>query len=111
MAHSKKQDITIGNGATPSLILASGNVPTADVSKQSQTSTSIASGSTKPVSIAEALSLLQTLCLDLRGLGCKPILAARKNCVYIIVQMPASIGEMSMGNGHIQIDNKPVVVL
>ena len=110
MAHSKKQNITIGNGSTKTPILASENALTVELSQPSQPLTSIAEGSTKPVSITEALSLLQTLCLDLRSLGCKTAILARKNRLYIISDIPASIGKLDMKDGHITINGLPVLL-
>lgn len=110
MAHSKKQNITIGNGSTKTPILASENAPTVGGLKPSQPLTSIGEGSTKPVSIPEALSLLQTLCFDLRGLGCEMAILARGNRLYVIGAIPASIGTLAMDEGHIELNGKPVVL-
>jgi hypothetical protein len=110
MAHSKKQGIDTGNGSTKTPILASVSVPMAGALKQSPPLTSIAEGSTKPVSVTEALSLLQTLCLDLRSLGCETAILARKNRLYIISNIPASIGKIAMDEGHITIDGLPVLL-
>jgi len=111
MAKQKKQDTTTGNGNTKAPILASGNAPTADGLKQSRKRTSIAAGSTKPVSIAEALSLLQTQVLDIQSLGCNAILAARGSRIYIVIGVPASIGEASIKDGHICLKGQKVITL
>jgi len=109
MAHSKKRDINTGNGSTNPPILASVSDHMAGALKPSQQPTSIGAGSTKPVSLMEALSLLQTLCLDLRSLNCEVAILARNNRFYIIGAIPASIGELSMGDtGHIELNNVPV---
>lgn len=108
MAKQKKQVIDTGNGLIKKPILASGKENTAEGLKQSQKSTSIGGGNTKPLSIREALSLLQTLCLDLRGLKCEVAILAKTNRLYIIVSTPASIGELGTKNGHITINELPV---
>ena len=110
MENTKEQDITTGNGSTKIPILASESVPMVDQLKPSPPLTSIDTGSTKPVSIQEALSLLQTLCFDLRSMGCELAILARNNRLYIVLDPPASIGSIDMQNGHIRIDEKPVVL-
>ena len=108
MEQPKKQTITTGNGSTKTPILANVKDPTAAKSKPSQVSTSIESGNTKPLSIAEALSLLQTICLDLRSMGCEVSILARRNSLYTRVVTPASIGELTIQDGHICIGGVPV---
>jgi hypothetical protein len=108
MVQPKKQDIIIGNGSTKTPILASANAPTEAQSQPVQQPTSIESGSTKPLSVPEALSLLQTLCFDLRSMGCELAILANKNRIYIVLDPPASIGKVEMKSGHITINNKPV---
>ena len=110
MAHSKKQDTNIGSGFTKTPILATEKDHTAGVLKPSQPLTSIGAGSTKPVSILEALSLLQTLGLDLRGLSCEVSILAKGQMVYFIAKMPASIGILGMSEGHITANNTPVSI-
>jgi len=110
MAHSKKQNITIGNGSTKTPLLASEKDLTAGGLQPSQPLTSIGEGSTKPVSLPEALSLLQTLCFDLRGLGCEMAILARGNRLYIIGAIPASSGILTMDEGHIHLNDKPVLL-
>ena len=109
MAKPRKQVITTGNGSTKP-ILAQGKDPTAEQSQPSQPLTSIGVESMKPVSIPEALSLLQTLCLDLRALGCEMAILARNNRLYIIGAIPASIGKLAMDEGHITINGFPVLL-
>src|SRR5678816_3114728 len=108
MDKSKKQDTTTGNGSIVTPILASANALTVEQSQPSLKPTSIGEGSTKPVSLPEALSLLQTLCLDLRSMGCELAILARNNRLYIVLDPPASIESLDMKNGHITINNKPV---
>ena len=111
MAQQKKQDIIIGNGYLKTPILAQGKDHTAGQSKPSQTPTSIAAGSTKPVSIQEALSLLQTLCLDLRSLGCETSILVRNGRIYVISSIPSDTGAVGMSDtGHIMLDKKPVLL-
>lgn len=108
MEQPKRQDTTTGNGHTKTPILASGADPTAGKSKPSHKPTSIGAGSTKPVTLTEALSLLQTLCLDLRSLNCEVMILAKDNRFYIVGAIPASIGKMTIKNGHIAINDVPV---
>ena len=110
MANSKKQDTNTGSGFTKAPILAGASALTAGELKQSQPLTSIGAGNTKPVSILEALSLLQTLGLDLRGLNCEVSILAKGQMVYFVAKVPASIGQMAMSNGHITANNTPVSV-
>jgi hypothetical protein len=110
MAKQKKLVGTTGNGHIKTPILESESVHTEVQLKQSQQRTSIAEGSTKPVSIQEALSLLQTLCLDLRSLGCQVSILAKDNRLYLVSETPASIGKLAMKDGHITINNKPVLL-
>ena len=107
MAHSKKLDTNTGNGSIKTPILANGNDLTVEKSKPSQTSTSIGAGSTKPVSLPEALSLLQTLCLDLRSMNCETSILARGRTMYITVRIDT--GELGKSDtGHILLNGVPV---
>lgn len=111
MANSKRQDTNTGNGHTKTPILASEKDHTGEQLKPSQPRTSIGEGSTKPVSIPEALSLLQTLCLDLRSLDCEVAILAKGNRLYMIGAIPASIGSLKMSDtGHILLNGKPVLL-
>ena len=110
MAHSKKQDIIIGNGSTGTPILDQEKDPTAAVSILSPQPTSIESGSTKPRSLAEALSLLQTNCFDLRGFKCEVSILARGKRLYIIATLPPDTGLLDIEHGHITIAGKPVIL-
>ena len=109
MAKQKKQVTTTGNGSTKP-ILAEGKDPTVGQSQQSPASTSIGEGSTKPVSIQEALSLLQTLCFDLRSMGSQVSILAKGKRLYIILEAPASIATLQMVDGHIEANGKPVLL-
>lgn len=108
MAKRGKQEINTGSGPTETPILANVNVPTAEGSKPSQVPTSIAEGSTKPVSLPEALSLLQTNCFDLRSMGCRVSILARNDRLYVILAVPD--GQLKMADGHILLNEKPVVL-
>jgi len=102
MEVQKKRVITTGNGLTKTPILANGKGNTAAKSKPSTPPTSIDANNTKPVSVPEVLSMLQTQCLDLQTLKCPISILARNNHLYIIAEIPASIGKLDMGeNGHI----------
>ncbi len=110
MESPEKQEITTGSSATPTPILASENVPTAEQSEPSLMPTSTEFPSTKPLSLPEALSLLQTNCFDLRLLQCEVAILARGKRLYVIVNLPDSIrGDLAVSDGHITIDGKPVV--
>lgn len=111
MEKQKKQAPDTGNGDGKTPILANGLQNMAGKSKPSQPPTSIAANGTKPVSVTETLSLLQTHCLDLRSLGCEVALVAKGNRVYIIVVTPASIGTLTTANGHILANGVPVSVI
>ncbi len=106
MAKSKKQDTTIGNGLG-SPILADG-ASTADGLKQSRPDTGNGQSGTKPLSIAESLSLWQTACFDLQSYGFKAAILARDNRLFMILQPPASIGKITFEGGHLKIDGVPV---
>jgi len=111
MEHGKRPDTNTGNGSSGKKpILASENEldPTEEGLKPSPASTEIERGSTKPVSIAEALSLLQTLCSDLQSLGCKTAILAIEGRLYVRVIAPASIGKATFADGHIRFNGVPV---
>jgi len=107
MDKQEKQVTTTGNGQQKP-ILADDKENMAEQSQPSQNSTSIAGGSTKPLSIREALSILQTLCFDLRALKCKTAILARDGALFIRITPPASIGSVGLSNGHITLDAVPV---
>lgn len=109
MESTKKQDISITSGSSATPILASVNVPMEDLSKQSPQITSIESLSSfkdKPISPAEALSLLQTRCFDLRSLGFRVVILADTGELFIAVMYD---GHKLDFNGHILLDGQPVV--
>lgn len=109
MAQRRKQVIITGNGSTKP-ILAEGKGHTAELLQPSRTSTSIGEGSTKPVSFQEALSLLQTLCFDLRLMGTQVSILAKGKRLYIILEAPTSIATLQMVDGHIEANGKPVLL-
>ena len=111
MAHGKRPDTNTGsgsNGKQPIRASESASDPMVEESKQSPASTEIERGSTKPVSIAEALSLLQTLCSDLPSLGCKTAILAVDGRLYVRIITPASIGKATFSDGHIRLNGVPV---
>lgn len=108
MDQQKKPVITTGNIDGHRPILASESQGMAEVLKPSPPSTSIAPSNTKPVSLREALSLLQTICFDLQAQGCKISILARNDRFYVIGTLPSDTGTVSVENGHIAIDGKPV---
>ena len=108
MAKQKRQDTDTGNGSTKTPILASEKDPTAEQSQPSQPVTSIESGSTKPLSKAEALSLLQTGLVDLRSLGCDVSILATNKRLYIRI---SDTGGLDFVDGHITLGGLPVSVI
>ena len=108
MAQSKKQHINTGSGDGNPPILANGKANTADELKPSPALTSTESGNTKPVSLSEALSLLQTNCFDLRSMGCEISILARGKRLYVILAVPSDTGSLSIQGGHISISGVPV---
>ena len=110
MARGKRQDTNTGSGSNGNPILASGDGldHTAGDLILSRQSSEIGQGSTKPVSLPEALGLLQTLCLDLRSLGCKVAILVVENRLYVRVIPSASIGKLSYRDDHIRLDGSPV---
>lgn len=109
MEPQEKQDTTTGNGGSKTPIPASGKPDTAAESKPSQRSTSIAAGSTKPLSIREALSLMQTLCADLRALKCAVGIFRAGTILYIGIELPSGTGRADFLDGHITINDVPVL--
>lgn len=109
MESIEKQDTIITSGSSVTPILASANVPMEGRSKPSPQITSIASLSSfkdKPISPAEALSLLQTRCFDLRSLGLRVAVLADTGELFIAVKFE---GHTLDFNGHILLDGQPVV--
>ncbi len=109
MAQRRKQVITTGNGSIKPILAQEGGLMAAQL-QPSQTFTSIAEGNTKPVSIQEALSLLQTICFDLRSMGTQVSILAKGKRLYIILEAPASITTLQMVDGHIEANGKPVLL-
>lgn len=112
MASGKRLDTNTGSGSNGKVtpILASGSASdlTAEGLRPSLASTETEQGSTKPVSIPEALSLLQTLCLDLQSLGCKTAILAVDGRLYVRIIPLASIGKATFSDGHIRFNGAPV---
>ena len=108
MAKSRKQGINTGSTAGKAPILASEKPNTAEDLKPSQASIEDGQNVTKPVSVAEALSLWQTACFDLQSYGFKAAILARDNRIFMILAPPASIGKLTFENGHLKLDGLPV---
>ena len=115
MAQPNSQDTSTGNTHSKTLILAGDADHTVDESKPSQPLTSIESASietVKPVSIQEALSLLQTLCLDLRSMKCDTAILADDRMVYFMVELPILAGKATVTDtGHVALGGVPVSVI
>ena len=105
MAKRAKQDTTTGSGTTRT-ILESGKDPTAAKYQPSPRPTSIEPMSTLP----ELLSMLQTNCFDLKAVGCKVQLAARKNRLYVILEMPEMGDTVGIEDGHVLLRDRPAVL-
>ena len=108
MAKQRKQETIIGSTAGKAPILASEKQSTAGGLKQSPPDTGKGQNGTKPLSVAEALSLWQTACFDLQSYGFKAAILARDNRVFMILAPPASIGKLTFENGHLKLDGLPV---
>ena len=108
MEQPNEPDTSIGSGDGETPILASGKPSTEAGSKPSRKPSKPAEGNTKPVSIPEALSLLQTLCLDLRSLGCETAILARGSRLYVVLSVPSDTGSVGTRDGHITLGNAPV---
>jgi len=106
MAKSKKQVTTIGNGHGNPIL--AGSAVTAGGLKQFPPDTGKGQSGTKPLSVAEALSLWQTACFDLQSHGFKVAILARDNRIFMLLAPPASIGKVTYEAGHFRIDGLPV---
>lgn len=112
MESLEKQDTTTGNGITETPILASASAPTADLSKPLPEAASIAPASiekqtngTKPQSLTETVSLLQTDCFDLKSFGCKVVILAKEGKLYIAIEHPDHKLGFDTGKGNILVDS------
>ncbi|RPI95528.1 MAG: hypothetical protein EHM40_02940 [Chloroflexi bacterium] len=112
MEQLEKPDITTGNGTTKTPILASENDPTAAPSQPLPEVASIEPASiaketngTKPQTLGETVSLLQTDCFDLRSFGCKVAILAKDGKIYIAVEHPEHSFGFDTGKGNILIDS------
>lgn len=108
MAQSKRPATNTGNTDGKVPILANVKLNTAEGLKPSQASIEPAQSDTKPVSVAEALSLWQTACFDLQSHGFKVAILARDNRIFMLLAPPASIGNVTFSDGHLRIDGLPV---
>jgi len=108
MAKPKRQETSTGNGDGNRPILASEKQSMAGGSKQSPPDLGTGQSDTKPVSVAEALSLWQTACFDLQSYGFKAAILARDNRLFMILAPPASIGNLTFEAGHLKLDGVPV---
>jgi len=108
MAKQRRQETIIGSTAGKAPILASEKRSTVGQLKQSPPDTGKGQNGTKPLSVAEALSLWQTACFDLQSYGFKAAILARDNRLFMILAPPASIGKLTFENGHLKLDGLPV---
>lgn len=107
-----KQETTTGNGTTRTPILASASAPTVVPSQPSQEAASIGQASTsketngtKPQSLNETVSLLQTDCFDLRSFGCKVAILAKDGKIYIAIEHPDHKFGFDTGKGNMLVDS------
>lgn len=115
MESLEKQDITIGNGTSKTPILARENAPMEEKSPQPQEAASIESkntskqtNGTKPLTLNETVSLLQTDCFDAREFGCKVAILAKDGKIYIAIEHPEHKFGFDTGKGNITVDGVPV---
>ena len=108
MVQPKRHATNTGNIAGKAPILANAKQNMAVGLKPSQASIEDGQNVTKPVSVAEALSLWQTACFDLQSYGFKAAILARDNRLFMILAPPASIGKLTFENGHLKLDGLPV---
>ena len=108
MAKPKRQATNTGSTDGKAPILASEKPSTAGGLKPSPASIEPVPSDTKPVSVAEALSLWQTACFDLQSHGFRLAILARDNKVFMLLAPPASIGKVTFEAGHLRIDGLPV---
>lgn len=112
MESLEKQDTTIGNGTIETPILANESAPMEAQSKQPQEAASIAPASiekqmsgTKPQTLNETVSLLQTDCFDLKSFGCKVAILAKDGKLYIAVEHPDHRFGFDTGKGNMLVDS------
>lgn len=112
MESLEKQETTTGNGTTETPILESAKDPTAEPSTVPQEAASIAPASietetngTKPQSLNETVSLLQTDCFDLKGFGCKVAILAQNGKLYVAIEHPDHKFGFDTGKGNILVDS------
>jgi hypothetical protein len=112
MEPQKKPEITTGNGTTETPILANESVPTAAPSQPRPEAASIGQPSiasetngTKPQTLSETVSLLQTDCFDLRSFGCKVAILAKDGKIYLAIEHPEHKFDFDTGKGNILIDS------
>jgi len=106
------QENTTGNGPTVTPILAHEEGLMEAQLKPARASTSIASRNTssdKPLTPAEALSLLQTRCFDLRTLGVKVEILADGGALFAAFRLEGHELGFDTGRGDILLDGAPVV--
>ncbi len=112
MEKQEKPDITTGNGITKIPILASENALTVDPSQPRpkaasivQPNTASETNGTKPQSLSETVSLLQSDCFDLKSYGCKVAILARDGKIYLAIEHPDHKFDFDTDKGNILIDS------
>lgn len=112
MESLEKQDITTGNGISQTPILASEGGSMEEQSKQLQEADSIEqsdtakqTSGTKPQTLNETVSLLQTDCFDLKSFGCRVAILTKDGKLYIAVEHPDHKFGFDTGKGNILVDS------
>jgi hypothetical protein len=112
MESPEKQDIITGNGTSKIPILANENEPMADPLNKPQpaggivpSNTAKETNGTKPQTLTETVSLLQSDCFDLRSFGCKVVILTRDGRMYIAIDHPDHSFGFDIGKGNILIDD------
>lgn len=112
MEDLSKQDITTGSGTTVTPILARENAPTEAQSNQLPEADSIEPASiakqtngTKPQTLNETVSLLQTDCFDLKEFGCRVVILAKEGRLYFVIEHPEHQFGFDTGKGNILVDS------
>jgi len=112
MESLEKLDTITGNGTTETPILASEGGPMEALSQPLPEADSIApdniskeTNGTKPQTLSETVSLLQTDCFDLRAFGCRVVILARNGKIYVAIEHPDHSFDFDTGKGNILIDS------
>jgi hypothetical protein len=108
----EKQDTTTGNGISRTPILQSAAEPTAAKSVPprkaasiGQSNTASETNGTKPQTLSETVSLLQTDFFDLKSFGCKVAILSQGGKIYLAIEHPDHEFDFDTVKGNILIDS------